>query len=170
MTLGQSKFHLNFFSWRKLLYNVVVVSAIYQHEPIIIIWRIPGTGEPGGVAQSRTQLKRLSSSCICIYIYPLSLEPLPPQFHPFRSPQSTRLGCLCYTASHQLFILPRQCIYVNVTFSIYPTLSFPLLCPPDHSLHLHLHFFSVNRFISTIFLDSIYIYIHINIQYLFFSF
>ena len=32
----------------------------------VLAWRIPGTGEPGGhpygVAQSRTQLKRLSSS------------------------------------------------------------------------------------------------------------
>ena len=35
----------------------------------VLAWRIPGTGEPGGlpiygVAQSRTQLKRLSSSSI----------------------------------------------------------------------------------------------------------
>ena len=34
---------------------------------IVLAWRIPGTGEPGGlpsmgVAQSRTRLKRLSSS------------------------------------------------------------------------------------------------------------
>ena len=28
----------------------------------VLAWRIPGTGEPGGVAQSQTQLKRLSSS------------------------------------------------------------------------------------------------------------
>ena len=28
----------------------------------VLAWRIPGTGEPGGVSQSRTQLKRLSSS------------------------------------------------------------------------------------------------------------
>ena len=28
----------------------------------VLAWRIPGTGEPGGVAQSRTRLKRLSSS------------------------------------------------------------------------------------------------------------
>ena len=31
----------------------------------VLVWRIPGTGEPGGlygVAQSRTRLKRLSSS------------------------------------------------------------------------------------------------------------
>ena len=28
----------------------------------LLTWRIPGTGEPGGVAQSRARLKRLSSS------------------------------------------------------------------------------------------------------------
>ena len=30
----------------------------------VLAWRIPGMGEPGGVAQSRTRLKRLSSSSI----------------------------------------------------------------------------------------------------------
>ena len=40
----------------------------------VLAWRIPGTGEPGGlpygVAQSRTRLKRLSSSnspCSCYF-------------------------------------------------------------------------------------------------------
>ena len=28
----------------------------------VLAWRIPGTGDPGGVTQSRTQLKRLSNS------------------------------------------------------------------------------------------------------------
>ena len=48
----------------------------------VLAWRIPGTGEPGGlpdvygVAQSRTRLKQLSSSSsicmyICVYIYGL---------------------------------------------------------------------------------------------------
>ena len=36
----------------------------------VLAWRIPGTGEPGGLpslgSQSRTQLKRLSSSSITI--------------------------------------------------------------------------------------------------------
>ena len=31
------------------------------HSSVLAL-RIPGTGEPGGVAQGRTQLKRLSSS------------------------------------------------------------------------------------------------------------
>ena len=38
----------------------------WQPTPSVLAWRIPGTGEPGGlpsrVAQSRTRLKRLSSS------------------------------------------------------------------------------------------------------------
>ena len=37
----------------------------------VLAWRIPGTGEPGGmpygVAQSRTQLKRLGSSSSCTF-------------------------------------------------------------------------------------------------------
>ena len=37
----------------------------------VLAWRTPGTGEPQwaavcGVAQSRTRLKRLSSSCVCV--------------------------------------------------------------------------------------------------------
>ena len=28
----------------------------------VLAWRIPGMGEPGGLAQSRTRLKRISSS------------------------------------------------------------------------------------------------------------
>ena len=50
----------------------------------VLSWRLPGTGEPGGlrsgVAQSRTRLKRLSSSrkwpmclstdvCVCVFVY-----------------------------------------------------------------------------------------------------
>ena len=43
-----------------------------------------------------------------------------------------------------------QCYFLNLS---YPLLPPP--CPQVHSLHLHLHFFSVNRFISTVFLDSV---------------
>ena len=35
--------------------------AMATHSSVLA-WRIPGTGEPGGVAQSRARLKRLSSS------------------------------------------------------------------------------------------------------------
>ena len=44
----------------------------------------------------------------------------------YTSLQSTRLGSLCYTGtSHQLFILNRQCVYVDATFSICLTVSLP---------------------------------------------
>ena len=35
--------------------------AMATHSSVLA-WRIPGTGEPGGVAQSQARLKRLSSS------------------------------------------------------------------------------------------------------------
>ena len=59
-----------FFFFFLRLYNAVMVSAVHQHELVIII-----------------------------YIYPLPLETPPPQFHPSRSSQSTRLGSLCCTAA-----------------------------------------------------------------------
>ena len=34
----------------------------------VLAWRIPGTGEPGGVAQSRTRLKRLGCSSSMAYL------------------------------------------------------------------------------------------------------
>ena len=46
-----------------------------------------------------------------------------------------------------------QCYFLNLS---HPLL--PVLCPPGHSLCRHLHFFSVSRFISTIFLDSLYMH------------
>ena len=54
---------------------VCVEKTMATHSSVLA-WRIPGTGEPGGLpsmgTQSRTQLKRLSSSssvCVCVYIY-----------------------------------------------------------------------------------------------------
>ena len=56
------------------------------------------------------------------------------------------------------------CIYVNATFSVRPSLSFPWCV---HSLYLHLHSFPASRVINTIFHIP---HICINIWYLFFSF
>ena len=56
---------------------------------------------------------------------------------------------------HDLVAKQQQCIYVNATFSICPTLSSPSLCPQVHSLHLHLYYCCANKFISTIFLISV---------------
>ena len=95
-----------------------------------------------------------------IYIYPLPVEPpSPPPFHPSGSSQSDRLSSLCYIAtSHWLSISHVvvhicQCCLLNC-----PTLSFPTVSISVFSTSLHLHSFSENRFISTIFLDSTYDY------------
>ena len=76
-------------------------------------------------------------------------------------------------------IFPSIRVFSNESVAIYFThessymqyyffnLSYPLLphlYPQVHSLHLDFHFFSVNKFISTFFLDSIYIFVE-NIQY-----
>ena len=101
-----------------------------------------------------------------IYIHVYHPSRISPQPHPtplahHRAPgglpvlSSNFSGCLSET---------RLCIYIDVTFSIRSTLSFP--SPPVPSLYLCLHSFPENRFINTVFLDSIYI---INIQYLLFS-
>ena len=45
----------------------------------VLAWRIPGMAEPGGVSQSRTQLKRLSSSSS--YLYPIQCSFLPHWSH-----------------------------------------------------------------------------------------
>ena len=58
------------------------------------------------------------------YIYLLPLEP--PSYH--RSSQSTKLSSLCYIQllpANSLFYT-RQCVYVDATLSICPTLSFPI--------------------------------------------
>ena len=73
--------------------------------------------------------------CVCVYVYvytPSSLSLSPPST-PSKSSQSTKLGSLCYTVASYSF----------------PTVS--TVC----SLCLNLHFFSVKRFISTIFLFKI---------------
>ena len=95
------------------------------------------------------------------YTYIPSLLSLPPNStsHPSRSSQSSRLGSLCCTAtSHQPSTLHKieyicQCYFLHLSHSLPPP-----LCPQVHSLHLHIHSFPANRFINTIFLNSIYMH------------
>ena len=105
-----------------------------------------------------------------MYICTLPLETpshLPP--HP------TSLGChralglspLHHTAnSHQLSIL-HMVMYVLQCYSLFVPPSPSPLCPQICSLCLQLYSLSANRFIGTIFLDSIYTHYT---QYLFLSF
>ena len=96
-------------------------------------------------------------------MYPLQLESpsYPPSpSNPSRSSQSDRLGSPCYiTVSHQLSNL-HMIVYICQCYSLdssHPLLS--PLCPEDCPLHLHLYSCPSNMFISTIFLNPIYIYI-----------
>ena len=87
-----------FLNWR-MLYNIVLVSAIHQHESARGIHVSP---------PSRTPLPSLS----------------PP--HPSRLSQSTGLGFLCHTANFRLpSLLHTECICFHAILSISPTLSFP---------------------------------------------
>ena len=93
---------------------------------------------------------------VCVYIYPFPLEP-PSPVPPPRSSQSLKLSSLCDTAaSHQAFCFTHGSVCVCQCSSLsssHPL--FPLLCPQVRSPCLHLHSFPANRFLSTIFLDSI---------------
>ena len=122
-----------------MLYNVVFVSVIKCKSVIILYIYIQ----------------------IYIYIYKntsslLSLPTLPP-FQPSMSSQSLRLGPLCYiAASLELSLSPRVVYICQHYFLNLPHPLTPLLCPQAHSLHVCLHSFPANRFISTVFLDPTY--------------
>ena len=50
----------------------------------VLAWRIPGTGEPGGLPQSWTQLKRLSSSKVfSLWVFLGSCHAFICSFHSF---------------------------------------------------------------------------------------
>ena len=71
----------------------------------VLAWRIPGTGEPGGlpsgVAQSRTRLKRLSSSSSSSNST-LSLPYLIPPL-PWSGECNMHTAISCHTSSHSFF-------------------------------------------------------------------
>ena len=97
---------------------------------------------------------------IYIYVYPFPCKPPSPlASHPSKSSDSTRLGCLLYnsfplaiysTHDTHIYTCICQCHFLNLSHPLLPP-----LCPQVHSLCLHLHFFPVNRFISTVFLDCL---------------
>ena len=100
----------------------------------------------------------------------LNLLPIPPPSHPSRSSQSTRLSFLCYTAtSHYLCVLHMVMYIFQSTLSIHPPLSFPTVSTV-HSLCLCLYSFPANRFIGTIFLDSMYMHYYTIFIFLFMTY
>jgi len=120
-----------FFKWSplkkkldyKLLYSVVLVSAVQRHE-----------------------------SAIYIYTRPLSLgPPSQPSPQPSRSLQSTELGSLCQSAaSLQLSVcLTRGGVHVSATLLTHPALPCPALPllpgPQGHSQALCLFLFKLKR-------------------------
>ena len=133
-------FLIYFLTERKLLYNVVLVSAIWQHE-----------------------------SAIIIHIFP-SLRNFPPIPHPTplgHHRESDWVPCVIWQPPTNYLFYTWQCIYVNSTFSIHPTLSFP------HCVHKAIHYIC-NSIPSLQIVSSVpffqILYICINIWYLFFSF
>ena len=112
-----------------------------------------------------------------LYVYILPISPpseasLPHSLSHFsRSSQGTELISLCYAAtSHQLSIL-HLVVYIcqccSVTTSQPPLLP---LCPQVCSLRLRLYSCPDTRFISTIFLDSIYLHQHTVFVFLFLTY
>ena len=114
-----------------MLYNIVLVSAIHQHESAIGIHMSPPS-------------------------WPSLLPPTTSQ--PSKLSQSPGLSSLSHTAnSHWLSIL-HVILYMFPCYSFHS--SHPLLSLPESqvcSLCLNLHCCSTNRFISTIFLDFMHI-------------
>ena len=126
----------------KLLYNVVLVSVL-QEKSIIILY---------------IYIK------LYLYIPPPSQPPfliIPPLY----DDTDCQLGLpVLYNSFLLAIYFTHESSYMQYYFFnvSYPLL--PHLYPQVHSLHLDLHFFSVNKFISTFFLDSICIFVK-NIQY-----
>ena len=86
----------------------------------------------------------------------------PPPFHPSRLSRSTERRSLCYAAASRCVTISlSHCVTLSHVLGhicqCYPfSLSTPPpLCPQLHSLHLHLYFCPADRFICTIFLDSL---------------
>ena len=128
------------------------------------MWNLPGPGVKYmfAVSVGRFLLYNVllvfavqHESAIIILVSPPSWVCFPSP-HP-RSSQSTRLGSLCNTAtSHWLSIL-HTIVYICLCYFLHlPHSLLNALCPWVHSLCLHLYSFPANRFINTIFLDSIY--------------
>ena len=114
----------------QLLYNIVLVSAMHQHESFIRMhmpppsW--PSLPSPTPAPASRLSEHRVWSPCITQHI---------------------PTGSVCYI---------RWCACFNAALSIHPTVSFPHRVHSLFSMSASLHCCPANGLISTIFLDSIH--------------
>ena len=125
---------------RKLLYSVVLVSAIKQCESAIIIYISP----PSLLRE--------------VYILPSS-----PSIPPLWIITECQAGLLCYIAtSHWLYLFTHGSVCMSALLP-------PFIPPSPSPLTWWTSPFST-RFIRTLFLEFIHIYICINIQYLSFPF
>ena len=114
----------------KLLYNVLFISAVEQCEPAITIH-----------ISSATWASFPSSHHTALGNHRV----------PSRTPVLYRNFSPAIYFTHDVYI----CIYMSMLLPHSSHALHPPLCPQVHTLQLHLHSFPANRFISTIFLDSI---------------
>ena len=123
-----------------MLYNVVLVSAIHQEESAIDTY-----GPSLWVGDTRS--------------YMSTFLPPPIPAHLSKLSQSTGLSSLHHTTNFHWLSFLHMVMYIFQGYclnSFHPLL--PLLCPQVCSLCLCLHSFPENRFISIIFLDSIFVH------------
>ena len=105
--------------------------------------------------------------CVCVCVSVSTSSPPPPDPSPVGH---HRVWSWAPCAVQQLptsYLFYHGSVHMSTLLSQFVPPALPLY-PHICSLCLHLYFFPANKFICTIFLDSVYICI--NIQYLFFSF
>ena len=108
---------------------------------------------------------------ICIYISSYRLPLLSPSYPPYPTPLGGHEAPSYVAASHYLFYI-WQCIYVNATLSLCPSLSFPLpmsSSPFSTSVSLFLSCPQVHQN-QLFFLDSIYMRQHTVFVFLFLTY
>ena len=99
---------------------------------------------------------RFSYTVVCIVVPP---SQLPPQPTPLGCPGAPVLGSLCHTVNSHWLSNLHMIIYLFHCYSFKQShLLSPPLCPKIRSLCLHLYCCPVDRFISTIFLGSVYMH------------
>ena len=99
-------------------------------QSTVLAWRIPGTGEPGGLpsmGSHRVGHDWSDLAAACTYIPSLlHLLPIPLPCHPSRLSQSTELSPLWYTAAPHQLSISHTAVWLCRCYSVHPRLSFPL--------------------------------------------